>query len=842
MIKKIILVFKTHFDIGFTDLASNVIRQYSTTMLSQVLDTCRATEDMGKLKYVWTMPAWPLKVVTEQCSEELRPELEHYIRNGQIAWHALPFTSHTDFCGEEEYLESLRYGKWLSEKYGKPYPIAAKMTDVPGHGMMLPELLSASGIRFLHLGCNAFATPPEVPELFFWQAKSGRRLLTMYCRGGYGSSLEPPAGWEFPVWMALIHTHDNCGPQSAQFIRELVEEAKELYPEAEIVCGTMDDFVRELEKCDLSRIPVVEADLADTWIHGVGAYPGECQSIRSARHESTRMQKYYAQLGEELLPEQESALKDYYENMHLFGEHTWGADVKTWLGPERVYRKKDFRKARKQDNYQFMEKSWEEQRQRAALCGERLSEYGCRAEQDREKSYFYNPSVQPYTGWIPVPFSDKAPFIQGKPVRTASFFGKTWGYVRGLLPLSTELLEKGEGIPKEPELSIRQAGEAVCVENHRYRLTFEEKTGVIVSLTDKKYDKVLLKAHHGIGVFSYRYTRHGIQKMTEFLRNYGYRFSDWGVKDYGRESYPECGDETYAPKFTGLEIKGSTICFSYQNEKSAKLYGDAEQVRVEVTLPPEGEELFVRLRLKDKQETPFIESGSFCIPFAEEHPEYRINKNGVLLDPSKDIVDKANHVYYALENFAAARNGAVGTVVTAMDTPLLSIGEDGCYQYRTKYEEKLPAFFFNTFNNMWGTNFPQWQGGDISCRFVLRGYEEAEEESLMEQYAVLAEGVEAVPRPVELFALKLPKGMELMNLKRDGDGLVLVTRDLSGREGREVLEFPGYRICEADYYGRNSGNPCAGRYAFRRKKYGLHLFRAEKDKEQEHEKSIDIMV
>ncbi|MDO4306178.1 MAG: DUF5054 domain-containing protein [Eubacteriales bacterium] len=831
MIKKIILVFKTHFDIGFTDLASNVIRQYSTTMLSQVLDTCRATEDMGKLKYVWTMPAWPLKVVTEQCSGELKGELEHYIRNGQIAWHALPFTSHTDFCGEEEYLESLRYGKWLSEKYEKPYPIAAKMTDVPGHGMMLPEILCASGIRFLHLGCNAFATPPEVPDLFFWQAKSGRRLLTMYCRGGYGSGLEPPAGWEFPVWMALIHTHDNCGPQSAEFIRELVEEAKELYPEAEIVCGTMDDFVRELEKCGLSRVPVVDADLADTWIHGVGAYPGACQSIRSVRHESTRMQKYYAQLGKKLLPAQEEALNKYYENMHLFGEHTWGADVKTWLGPERVYRKKDFLKAKKQDNYQFMEKSWEEQRERAVLCGEQLSKYCFWTEKGQEKSYLYNPSVQPYTGWVPMKFSDKVPLIQGKPIKTATFFEKTWGYVQGLLPLSTEPLEKGESIPKEPELSIKQAGENACVENHRYCLIFEEKTGVIVSLTDKKYDRVLLKAHHGIGVFSYQYTRHGIQKMTEFLRNYGYRFSDWGVKDYGRENYPECEDETYVPEFLGLEIKGSTICFSYQNEKSAELYGDAKQVMVEVTLPPEGEELFVRLLLKDKQETPFIESGSFCIPFPEENPQYRINKNGVLLDPAKDIIDKANHVFYALENFAAARKESVGTVVMAMDTPLLSIGDDGCYQYRKKYEENLPVFFFNTFNNMWGTNFPQWQGGDASYRFVIRGYEEREEESLMEQCALHAEGVETVPLPVSSSGLKLPKGMELMNLKQDEKGLILVARDLSGMEGREVLEVPGYRIYETDYYGRAVGDPCEDRVGFQRKKYGLHLFRAEKNKE-----------
>ena len=37
VIKKVILVFKTHFDIGFTDLSKNVIDNYSTDMLDQVL-------------------------------------------------------------------------------------------------------------------------------------------------------------------------------------------------------------------------------------------------------------------------------------------------------------------------------------------------------------------------------------------------------------------------------------------------------------------------------------------------------------------------------------------------------------------------------------------------------------------------------------------------------------------------------------------------------------------------------------------------------------------------------------------------------------------------------------
>lgn len=61
MTEKIILVFKTHFDIGFTDLSETVIREIGTKMCPEVLETCRRTAELGKLRFRWTLPAWPMR-------------------------------------------------------------------------------------------------------------------------------------------------------------------------------------------------------------------------------------------------------------------------------------------------------------------------------------------------------------------------------------------------------------------------------------------------------------------------------------------------------------------------------------------------------------------------------------------------------------------------------------------------------------------------------------------------------------------------------------------------------------------------------------------------------------
>lgn len=165
-IRRIVLVFKTHFDIGFTKLSSEILDYYATDMLDSVAATCDATAELGPLRYVWTMPAWPLKEMRRRCTPARREKLDALVERGQVAWHALPFTSHYDFCGTEDALWGLGVARELSRLYGKPVSRAAKMTDVPGQGRFLPEMLASGGVEYLHLGCNTFAWPVEVPPIF----------------------------------------------------------------------------------------------------------------------------------------------------------------------------------------------------------------------------------------------------------------------------------------------------------------------------------------------------------------------------------------------------------------------------------------------------------------------------------------------------------------------------------------------------------------------------------------------------------------------------------------------------------------------------------------------------
>ena len=734
--KKIFLVFKTHFDIGFTDLSQNVIKQYAGSMLDDIIETCESTAHMDKLKFVWTMPSWPLRVMLDESTPEKKKKLEKLIRDGQVVWHALPFTSHTDFCTTEDMIQSLKYAKELSETYDKPLVKSAKMTDVPGHGRILPTVLSGAGVEFLHMGCNEYAMPPEVPTLFYWQAQDHSRVLTMYDPMGYGTGLTPPKDWDYPIWMAMMHTHDNCGPQSAESIIALAEEAKKMYPDAEIVSGTMDDFYNELSKYDLSCVPVVEKDLADTWIHGVGSFPRQVSQIREAQKmvSSASVLSVCGKHKKNFVRE----IDDIYDRIILFNEHTWGLDVKTWL-TDRVYHKKDFLEQKKTAAAKYMEQSWNEQMERAQAAYSRAD--------------------------------------------------ALWKSVRD------DVASKNS----EMSLSVSQNGSDVCVENHRYRLKFDSDTGKIYEVYDIVLDKVLLKSRDGESVFSYRYDIYGKQRLEKYLTDYCYVTSDWGILDNGRDNYPDIDDQNFHPKFTGWKQNNNTIIFSYETTASYE-YGDAEKVSVSVELPQDGDEIFVELDIQNKQETPFIESGSFVIPLGEADPTYTVNKNGQNISPETDICKGSNHVLYCVDRYAAAGHGDVGVCVVPYDTPLMSIGETGIYTYRQEYEKHSPSLFFNLWNNMWGTNFPQWMGGNYKYKFALFGYRAGDN---MHQKAYdLFGGEYNIDK--NILPVKLPDGLEVTFMSKTEENVVNIhVRDILGtdRAGEISVKTDGDLLEKVNFVG-----------------------------------------
>ena len=65
----------------------------------------------------------------------------------------------------------------------------------------------------------------------------------------------------------MVMTYDNQGPPSVADVERLRQQAESTLPGVQVHFSTLDDFAKAVlaEKPDL---PVVRADMPDTWIHG----------------------------------------------------------------------------------------------------------------------------------------------------------------------------------------------------------------------------------------------------------------------------------------------------------------------------------------------------------------------------------------------------------------------------------------------------------------------------------------------------------------------------------------------------------------------------------------------
>ncbi len=165
--KKIKVIFKTHLDIGFTDFAEVVTLRYLERDIPRAIETADyfRAHDHNQFRYCWTVGSWLLYEYLERSNSLERKKLEVAVERGDIAWHALPFTTHSELAGESLFRFGLALSQKLDARFGRK-TTGAKLTDVPGHTRGIVGPLAEAGVKLLHIGINPASAAAKVPPLF----------------------------------------------------------------------------------------------------------------------------------------------------------------------------------------------------------------------------------------------------------------------------------------------------------------------------------------------------------------------------------------------------------------------------------------------------------------------------------------------------------------------------------------------------------------------------------------------------------------------------------------------------------------------------------------------------
>ena len=828
-LEEVIVVYKTHFDIGFTDMARNVVQAYRTTMIDKALDIVDRTAALPpEQRFIWTIPGWPMSQILwpGQDPARRRRVLEAY-RNGYFATHGLPFTTETDFLDLEPLVRGLGFASRIARENGKELPRDGKMTDVMCHSWVIPTLCRHAGIDFLHIGANEAMRLPEVPTLFWWEGPDGSRVLTFYSKG-YGSGLMPPADWPYKVWLGLIHTSDNEGPPKPEAIQRLREDAKAKLPGVKIRIGRLSDFGDAIRKSGVT-LPVVRGDMPDTWVHGLMAMPqdtrrGEIIRPRIASLEA--LSTLFAAWNAPAPPAPDIATA--YEQALLYGEHTWGIDF-TKFRP-RLYGE-PWRKALNAGVYTRAEESFTEHgdynRRAEAIVAPALAAHAdalARAVNiDGPRIAVFNSLPWSRDGVVETALAGDAP-VALKDAATGAILpvepaaGKLRFIARGVpsmgyrsyIPISTATLDAAA-------LTLNEATRTIG--NAFLEVRLDPMRGSVSSIRERTTGRELVDPNRTYGFAQYFRELYSQDDIEGFKKSF---YTRGGGGDT-RTELPPGPHQTAVSRAMNLEFRRGPV--SVSAILSAAPAEIPHGVSVTVTLFAGLPYVEITWSITGKQKDPWPEAGWLALPFAVAKPSFHLGRLAAVSNLAKDIVPGSNHELYKLTNgMAVVDPDGTGAGLSTLDAPLVSIEHTGGYRYSKDFLPTQPTVFVNLYNNLYGVNFAQWIGGEWSSRvrvWAVSGYQPGTaivtpgRESRVPLEAGSATGA-AGRLPVTQPGLELSQpGVEVTAFgpNPDGPGLVLRLWEQAGVDGTCIVRLPaGLKVASAqpcDLRGRPKGNPIA---------------------------------
>ncbi len=676
--KRVIVVSKTHLDLGFTNYAEVIRQTYLDKYIPNAIALAKAMNTNEKKKFAWTTGSWIIKEALENGTAEQREAVRQALIDRNLVPHALPLTLHTELLDED----TLDYGLSIIDKLDKirgEKTVSAKMTDVPGHTKGLVPALARHGIKLLHLGVNGASALAQVPPCFLWRVGSSE-VVVIYS-GAYGGAFQTDLIDEI---LYFDHTLDNRGTPSQEKIQKKLDKIQAQYPDYEITAGSMDEIANLLwEQKD--KLPVVTDEIGDTWIHGAAADPYKASALRQLM----ALKRKWLTDGSMVKNSEEYI--GFTDALLCIGEHTCGMDMKMYFADYEHYLKEDFQKARKADrvqmrhlfrdfpqnftiftsrlagkhsqgSYKVIEKSWAEQREYIDKALSYLT-----AEHKAEALSALAP-LRPTA-----PQENEGNFDLSTPLK----IGK-WELVFNKFGNIEELFCDGDEVIKNDGTPLAE-----------YR-----------AFNEQDYDFWL---NH--------YTRDIKDTIT------------WCIGDFARPLLKYVKGKYPSGRFPYRAIKASMEELENQVKITINLACDQEVCRLNgaprlcqavYTLNEKGVSLEFSWFGKDANRL----TEAMYLHLTPAKGDLTLSKLGQWINPN-EVVDMGGKKLHAV-SLARLQTNKNSYIFKNHHSPLLSLGKGKILEYDNKIEDyKKDGITYVLHDNVWGTNFPLWYEDNAYFKFEI---------------------------------------------------------------------------------------------------------------------------
>ena len=657
-VKRVLVTYMCHFDVGFTDTQTNVTRLYFDKYFPQAIETAAAMRKAGKGRYVWTTGSWLLYEYLQQANAQERQRMEQAIAAGDIAWHAIPFNWQTEMLDRSMIDGCMGLSASLDRRFGCR-TTGAKMADVPGHSRGIVTAMSAAGVKLLDIGVNAASTSPEVPGAFVWKDRDGNSLVMLYHHHDYGGVIVVPAS---DLAIAVEVKNDNSGPHSEEEIKTIYAGLRRQFPHATVAAANFSEVAAAVDAVR-DKLPVITQEIGDTWIYGVPSDPVKVAMYR----EASRLRKEWIQ-------QKHFAVGDDTDRkllawLALTPEHTWGTDTKRYIGYN-YYKPKDLEEVLEKPGYQTMERSWQEKRENIHTGIATLPPALRQQAEDRLSGLLaVMPSKQGLHDHSPETEFHTAHFV-------LAFDPKTGAIVK---------------------LRNKKTGRKWASFEHPLAL-FTYQT-----LSKSDYDAFL--------------NRYVVSKAWWAPRDFG-KPNIAHFEAESRDWHPtsvNCWigeDKAVTRIVVSLNIDDSTSESQGRVAWPSNMYMDL--------ILPDAEPV-VRITFSTFGKVSNRMPESMWLTFAPDAPApkgWTLDKVDQPVSPL-DVVRGGGRSMHAVTSRLRYQDDRGSFQLDTLDAPVVAVGKRSPLDFSEDLPDLQHGVHINLFNNAWGTNYVQWAGGDWAYRFTL---------------------------------------------------------------------------------------------------------------------------
>jgi len=767
---EVFMVPISHHDLGYTDAIENIYLRHDR-FYDDAIRFCEETADFpNESRYRYTSEvAWSLKHFIENRPKEVVEKIVQYIKEGRIETHAFYGNEITGLCGHEELIRLMYPSFQLKKKYGINVEVGSE-TDVAGLSWGIPTILAGAGIKYFYGGMpnyGVFFKDDEAayyldkngndihqfwdesavlrygrqPEAFRWEGPDGESVLFYYgstggvgCYGCWRPTSYEDAVKNLPVMLKKMEDngsqfsvvrygtygcYDNEAPDIRPSLIAKEWNSKWAYPK--LIVATSSMFFKELEK-QCQDVRVFRGELPHTdYVRGVMSTARET-SINRITHNKLLTTEKFATIASIVsdYPYPGEKIRQAYENMLLFDEHTWGmanpsGTIQDWNWNDKSH---------------FAMKAAAQTELILNSSLDRIAK-SIRINDDDSRIVIFNPLSFTRTDIVRLSgFNRDKPFdiIDEETGQKIPFQTYEINSTRALVPYAGQRYAMGqlnhselfdlvflaENVPplgyKTFRLSpsektiLNNSGMKIddkTIENRFYKVLIDSRTGGIKSIYDKELGREMVdpEAPYGLNQFVARSSKTLEQRTIE------------NVKINVGQKGPVCAS---------IIITGGGV--------------GCPQITQEITLYDNVKRIdFANRIIKDY--TPLWEI-YFAFPFKMENPDFRYEGSNAVVTPLVDQFPGSNTCYYAVQNWAKVSDKKIDITLSPIESHLLEFGGLWpCYispgmhiavmPVDRKWINSIPTVFTKghiyayVLDNNFRTNFSSAQQGDLLFRYSI---------------------------------------------------------------------------------------------------------------------------